>query len=176
MAAAAPHQRRRETAGDGCAGCDPLRPCACWYRSCSHIGTARRLYLPRTWRSSRLRLCSLPLCGASDPPLHLGSAGSSLISNDSPGAARPHRAWRMHSRKMAPSRCYDVTESGQADQGRSSAQSSGRGGAQQATRGASGLGRRRRRVRCRRSLLIAPLARRVECECVFGLCSPLAGR
>ena len=67
---------------------------------------------------------------ASDPPLHLGSAGSSLISNDSPGAARPHRAWRMHSRKMAPSRCYDVTESGQADQGRSSAQSSGRGGAQ----------------------------------------------
>ena len=45
----------------------------------------------------------------------------------SPGAARPHRAWRMHSRKMAPSRCYDVTESGQADQGRSSAQSSGSG-------------------------------------------------
>ena len=105
------------------------------------IGAARCLYLPRTWRSSRLRLCSLPLCGASDPPLHLGSAGSSLISNDSPGAARPHRAWRMHSRKMAPSRCYDVTESGQADQGRSSAQSSGSSGAQQATRGASGSAR-----------------------------------
>lgn len=63
---------------------------------------------------------------------------------------------------MAPSRCYDVTESGQADQGRSSAQSSGSGGAQQATRGASGgaRGQDTRDGGKRRALL--PLQRRTR--------------